>query len=191
MPGLGGRNTTPYRDTVADPFTIRPLAPEDDLHALTRLLHRAYAPLAAAGMNYLASHQSTEVTRERACAEGVTCLIAVDAAGAPVGTVSIAGPPEPGDAPNGSPAWYARPEVAVFGQYAVDPAWQGRGVGSGLLDASIVAARGRGFRELACDTSEHAEALIALYTRRGFRPVGHADWDVTNYRSVVLSLALA
>ena len=44
---------------------IRRLVPGDDLVALTALLHRACAPLAAAGMRYRASHQSVADTAER------------------------------------------------------------------------------------------------------------------------------
>lgn len=48
-----------------------------------------------------------------------------------------------------------------------------------------------GARELACDTAEGAVHLIAMYRKRGFRQVGTADWEGTNYMSVVLSKSLA
>jgi hypothetical protein len=41
----------------------RELRVTDDVVAITHLLHEAYAPLAAAGMRYVASHQSPEITR--------------------------------------------------------------------------------------------------------------------------------
>ena len=44
---------------------IRELAPLDDVELLTEMLHRAYAPLAALGLRYSATHQSPEVTRRR------------------------------------------------------------------------------------------------------------------------------
>ncbi len=40
------------------------------------------------------------------------------------------------------------------------------------------------------DTSEQATQLIRWYEQQGYRHVGYADWDVTNYRSVVLSKAV-
>ena len=51
-------------------------------------------------------------------------------------------------------------------------------------------ARKRGVTELACDTSEQATHLIAWYTRLGYRFIEHVKWDVTNYRSVVMSKTL-
>jgi DNA-binding winged helix-turn-helix (wHTH) protein len=44
--------------------------------------------------------------------------------------------------------------------------------------------------ELALDTAETADDLIAFYTRRGYRFVDHVRWDAVNYRSVVLSKRL-
>jgi hypothetical protein len=52
-------------------------------------------------------------------------------------------------------------------------------------------AREKGVAELALDTSEHAEGLIAKYTRRGYRFIEYAKWDSVNYRSVILSKRLA
>ena len=52
--------------TALDGIEVRPLSPVDSIPELTRLLHRAYARLAAMGLRYMATHQSDEVTRERA-----------------------------------------------------------------------------------------------------------------------------
>lgn len=146
---------------------------------LTALLHEAYASLAALGLRYVATWQGDEITLSRAlsgecyllrCEEGL------------VGTVVF----RPADRTSGCP-WYDRPEVASFGQFAVRPALQGRGLGSRLLDLCEQRARETGARELACDTAEPAGHLIRFYTRRGYRQVGTADWSSTNYRSVILS----
>src|SRR4051812_42065797 len=100
-------------------FRIRPLAADDDLVALTGLLHRAYADLAKRGMYFLASHQPVEETRTR-IASG-ECWVAVSGEGAVVGTIVLK---EAGKT-RGSP-WYDRPDVTRFGQFAVEPGWQGR-----------------------------------------------------------------
>jgi len=170
--------------------TIRPFDRRDDLVALTALLHRSYAPLAAAGMHFVASHQSVATTRERVHGTGTTCLVAVTEAGVVVGTISVTGPRAGGVGYPGGPPWYQRPDVAVAGQYAVEPSSQGRGIGRRLLSAAVDLARDRGAAELACDTSERAADLITMYERRGFRHVDAVDWEETNYRSVVLSLNL-
>lgn len=55
----------PYGATP-DGIEVRRLLPADSIPDLTHLLHRAYARLAAMGLRYMATHQSDEVTRERA-----------------------------------------------------------------------------------------------------------------------------
>jgi predicted N-acetyltransferase YhbS len=109
----------------------RRLLPTDDLEIITALLHEAYAPLAAVGMRLVASHQSALVTRQR-MDRGET-FVAAD--GDVIVGVTTLGQP---DAARESPLC-ARPDVADFGQFAVRPAYQGRGIGSRLMD--IVEAR--------------------------------------------------
>lgn len=103
---------------------VRRIAPGDSLEALTALLHRAYARLAAMGFRYLAAHQ------------------------------------------------------------------EGQGLGSRLLAFAEDCAARLGAAEVSVDTAEGAAHLIAFYEARGYREVGHAQWDHTNYRSVLLSKRL-
>ena len=84
-------------------------------------------------------------------------------------------------------AFYDRPDVASFGQFAVEPALQGRGVGSMLLDVVDALAMERGVGQLALDTAAPATDLIAYYTARGFSVVDHLQWEAVNYPSVVLA----
>jgi hypothetical protein len=56
-------------------LVLRRFGATDSVADLTDLLHRAYAPLAAKGLRYIASHQSEVITRER-MENGVT-LVAV------------------------------------------------------------------------------------------------------------------
>ncbi|MBW1796697.1 MAG: GNAT family N-acetyltransferase, partial [Deltaproteobacteria bacterium] len=44
-----------------------------------------------------------------------------------------------------------------------------------------------GASELALDTAEQATHLINWYERLGYRFIEYVDWDVTNYRSVIMS----
>ncbi len=163
---------------------IRSYQASDSLSDLTAMLHRAYAPLARLGMRYLASHQDEATTRQRLSEADAQGLVAVlnDQV---VGTITLCQPRH--DAAIG---WYARPEVLSFEQFAVDPEFQGAGIGSRLLDAVEARAKSQRALELACDTSEFAADLITMYQRRGYRVVDSADWEVTNYRSVVLSRRL-
>jgi len=158
--------------------SIRPLAPTDSLARLTELLHRAYAPLAACGLRYLATHQSEEATKNR-CTKG-TCFVA-EMDGQVVGTITYYSP----SATGGSP-WLDRPDVALFGQLAVDPAVQGRKIGRLLVETAERRAREEGACIMALDTALPARHLIAWYERLGYRTVEYVNWSVTNYRSAVM-----
>lgn len=149
---------------------------------LTRLLHRAFQPMAAAGMRYHASHQDDATTLDR-LEEGLA-LVAF-AHGVAIATATL----QPPGRAHGTP-WYDRTGVAPFGQYAVEPSLQGRGIGRRLLHELEALAAACGAQELACDTSVDAADLIAMYERHGFRRIEEVQWKITNYRSVVLSKSL-
>jgi GNAT superfamily N-acetyltransferase len=175
----GGLDET---DRSGRPIRYRLIDPSDDLDDVTAMLHEAYAPLARAGMRFVASHQDVETTRRRV-ASGVT-VVALDGERV-VGIVTVRDP-----GVKGGSAHYSRPDVATFGQLAVRPSHQGRGIGGRLLALVEEIARQRGAAELALDTSEHAAHLIALYEAKGYRFVEHTKWDAVNYRSVVMSKVL-
>src|SRR5947209_1194797 len=109
------------------------------MEELTELLHRAYAPLAAMGYHFFASHQSTEITASR-CAAGETFV--AESFGRLVGCVTLRAPGATSTAlrafaktEDGVPRCYLRDDVAVFGQFAVAPELQKTGLGGRLLDA--------------------------------------------------------
>lgn len=163
-------------------LVLRPLSPDDSIGELTELLHRAYKQLADMGLRFVATYQSEEETRRRT--EHGACFVGV-IDGRIVATVTYYDPSR-GD---GTP-WYERPDVAHFGQFAVEPELQGLGVGNRLLGLVEEQARADGAAELALDTAEPASHLVAHYGRHGYRFIEHVQWDVTNYRSVVMSKTL-
>lgn len=162
---------------------IRRIEPHDSLEALTELLHRAYARLGAMGFRYLATHQDVATTQRRVARGDCYLALLGDRV---VGTTLVV-PPQP---PLGSCAWYDRPDVGRVSQYAIEPAFQGRGFGTRLLSFAERRAAELGVSEVAVDTAEEATHLVAFYTSRGYRHVGLAQWDHTNYRSVILSKPL-
>jgi GNAT superfamily N-acetyltransferase len=172
-----------HASITGDRIAYRRLRPTDDVELLTELLHESNAPLAAGGMRFVASHQNAAVTKQR-MDRGET-FVAADG-NVIVGVITLCEP----DARHRSP-FCARPDVADFGQFAVRPAYQGRGIASRLMDIVEARAREKGIAELALNTSEHAEDLIAMYTRKGFRFIEHVQWDEVNYRSVVLAKTLS
>ena len=52
-------------------------------------------------------------------------------------------------------------------------------------------AREHGYREIAVDTAEPAQHLVAFYSRRGYRFIAYAQWPGKRYRSVILSKEVA
>ncbi len=167
---------------------IRPLAARDSLEALTALLHEAYAPLAAAGLNFTAATQDAATTASRA-AQG-QCLVA-EQGGRPVGTVTVCGPYAEQEAPWAAqvPCFLDR-DTAHFHQFAVHPSRQGLGLGRRLVAACETWALDRGYRRMALDTAEPATSLRALYARLGYADVGTVQWEGKAYRSVIMLKAL-
>ena len=51
-------------------------------------------------------------------------------------------------------------------------------------------ARKDNVNELTIDTAETNYDLIAYYKKRGYREVGHVQWTLVSYRSVILSKKL-
>jgi GNAT superfamily N-acetyltransferase len=168
---------------VDEDVAIRPFRDGDSVRDITTLLHDAYAPLLAQGLRYLATHQD-EATTLRRLMKGFPFV--AEQEGAIVGTITLYGPKK--DSPC---EWYNRDGVFKFGQYAVRPDLQRRGIGLALLSRAEEEARARGGSEFALDTSEKAAHLIRWYDRLGFRFIQHVSWNDTNYRSVVLSKSLS
>jgi GNAT superfamily N-acetyltransferase len=163
--------------------SIRPLNADDSLEELTDLLHRAYRVLADMGLRFLATHQDVATTRSRVAAGH--CFVA-ELAGKVVGTICYFEPNKKSGCDH-----YKKKGVAHVGQLAVEPTLQRHGIAAKLMAHAEAYARERGMTELALDTAEPAIHLIDWYTRLGFRFVGHQQWEVTNYRSVIMSKVLA
>lgn len=152
----------------------------DDFIALTALLHRAYAGLAAQGFMYKASHQDVDETRRRS--NGAECYVAMlDAM--PVGTILVVPPARP--APWS--AWYDQAGVAMLGQFGVEPTLQGQGIGSRLLSFGEARACELGAQEVSIDTAVEATRLVRFYRVNGYREVMTTQWNHANYVSVIMS----
>ncbi|RYD56937.1 MAG: GNAT family N-acetyltransferase, partial [Verrucomicrobiaceae bacterium] len=78
--------------TVDDRILLRSLRDDDPIPGITRLLHAAYAPLAAMGLRYTATHQNDEVTLSR-LQRGIPFVGEID--GEIVATVTLYAPAGP------------------------------------------------------------------------------------------------
>ncbi|MEK7951231.1 GNAT family N-acetyltransferase [Luteolibacter soli] len=168
---------------LIDQVILRSLRDDDSIPEITRLLHAAYAPLAAMGLRYTATHQSDETTLSR-LQRGVPFIGELN--GEIIATVTLY--PTAGE--NSSCAWYREPGVFYFGQFGVSPRLQGHGLGLRMMEMLEKESVARGGRELALDTAEQAHHLIQWYEKIGYRFIQYADWSTTNYRSVILSKSL-
>jgi len=165
-----------------DNFEIRPLQPTDSISELTRLINRAYSQLAELGLKYVGTWQGEEMTKKRL--KDVECYVGVSNTQI-ISTIAL----RPPDTGKGSP-WYLRKDVAIFGQFGVLPEYQRNGIGTMMVRHCEDRARQLGAKELACDTAEPATHLIRWYKRMGYRFIEYVDWEITNYRSVILSKTL-
>ena len=164
---------------------IRRFHDNDSLHELTELLHRAYAPLAAMGLQFMAAKQDVEMTRQNISSG--ECYLMFDEKRL-VGTILVYPPSY--RAPYCD--WYNRPDVAFFSKFAVEPELQRRGLGGCLLNFAENRARELGAAEVSLDTAESASHLIEFYKKSGYREIGYEQWDHTNYyRSILLSKRLS
>ena len=161
---------------------IRLFNDTDSVSELTALLHRSYARLANMGLDYLATHQSEEVTIAR-MAKGLCYVLKVE--GDLIATIMYHGPAHIGHTP-----WLDRKDVSHFGQLAVDPQFQGRGIGKRLVGVAEAEAWREGACEIALDTAEPALHLVEWYKKLGYRFIEFAQWKETSYRSVIMSKAM-
>jgi len=164
--------------------TVRAVRADDDLHALTELIHAAYAPHAARGLRFWGTHQSVDDTATR-LASGEGLLAEVD--GQAVGTVTLRRPQ-----PDSPVADYRDPFAWSLGQFAVAPLHKGRGVGRALHAFALQRAASQGARTMLVDTAAPALELIEMYRRWGYEPCGECDWrPLTNYLSVLMRRSLS
>jgi GNAT superfamily N-acetyltransferase len=163
-------------------FAIRRLQSDDSLDDLTSMLHRAFAPMARRGLNCRSANQTVETTRQRI--DRGECFVAV-VDGRTVGTITI----QAAD-PTAAIRRYRAADVASVHQFAVDPGYQGTGIGHALLRFASSWARERQCTELALDTPAPAEELRRYYTRRGFKLIALVQVMGRAYASAVMAQRL-
>jgi GNAT superfamily N-acetyltransferase len=160
-------------------FAIRRLQPYDSLDDLTVMLHRAFASLGRLGLNCQCVDQTSATTRQRI--ERGDGFVAV-ADRRIVGTITLEVPD-----PSTSIRRYRAPHVASIHQFAVDPDYQGAGIGHALLQVAATWARARRYAELALDTPALAGELRRYYAGQGFKSVGLVQLAGRTYESVVMA----
>jgi GNAT superfamily N-acetyltransferase len=160
-------------------YNIRAFDSEkDSISELTSLLHKAYKRLADMGLNFIATFQDEEYTRNY-LKKGI-CYILTDKEKI-IGTIFYYTRMW-SDAPD----IFKQDDVVLFGKFAVEPELQMQGLGSELMDFIEQRALVNGKKRIVLDTSEKAEHLISYYEKRGYKYVHHWQWPYVNYKSVVM-----
>jgi ribosomal protein S18 acetylase RimI-like enzyme len=135
-----------------------------ELDAIADLCVAAYAPFLREQGHYVAALRDVERR-----ARDAELLVAADD-GRVLGTVTFV--------PDGGPLGeIAAPHEAEFRMLAVDPAAQGRGVGTALLRRVIDASAARGKAAVVCSSLAQMRAAHRVYGRLGFRRAPERDWS--------------
>ena len=151
------------------PFEILP-AEAADLEPLLSLIHRAYAANKALGFNFYGTRETMEDLR-KVHSEGALWKLVEGARLS--GTIRLHEYPE-------------LPGVLYINRMCVEPEIQKRGLGGSLLEFAESEARRRGLKALRLDTAKPFERLVGWYRKLGFAVIDETQWDVTNYRSVIM-----
>ena len=154
----------------------------DSVSELTGVLNRSYKQLSDMGFRFHATFQDDEVTLDRI--KNAYCLIGLkeEKIIATISYYTECGPEYC--------RWYDIEGVGHFGQFGVEPELQKNGIGSKMMELVEEHSLQRGDEELALDTAEGAHHLIEIYTKREYRFIEYVQWEVTNYRSVIMSKKL-
>ncbi|MPZ85672.1 MAG: GNAT family N-acetyltransferase [Actinophytocola sp.] len=147
-------------------FEIREARPDEvtAVGLLTVDAYRASGYLAGEGSYALTLADAAPRSRE------AELLVAVDADGTLLGTVTVA--------PPGSPwSQVAAPDELEFRMLAVSAAARGRGIGEALTRAVLDRAAELGLPGVTLSSSEEMTAAHRLYERLGFYRTPAQDWQ--------------
>jgi len=145
-----------------------------DLEPLLSLTHRAYAANKALGFNFYGTRETMDDMREVFGAKALWKLVEN---GRLIGTTRLQEYPD-------------QPGVLYVNRMCVEPAEQKRGLGKRLMDFAEDEAVRRGLRAVRLDTAKLFERLVEWYLRLGYVVISETQWDVTNYRSVIMEKRL-
>ncbi len=176
MISVGGRSTSVGRRRVnrlrditagvSDRLTVR-AARFDELDQVGRLTLEAY--LADGHTNPAGSYAAALADAPRR-ARDAELLVAVDAEGMLLGTITVCAP--------GSPLGeMSRPGELEFRMLAVNPDARRRGVGQALVAAVLKRATQIGARRVVLCSAEEMRVAHRLYARLGFSRMPERDWQ--------------
>ncbi|KAF0245261.1 MAG: hypothetical protein FD180_1808 [Planctomycetota bacterium] len=145
-----------------------------DLEPLLSLTHRAYAANKALGFNFYGTRETMDDMREVFRAKALWKLVEN---GRLIGTIRLQEYPD-------------QPGVLYVNRMCVEPEEQKRGLGKRLMAFAEVEAVRRGLHAVRLDTAKPFQRLVGWYLKLGYVVISETQWDVTNYRSVIMEKRL-
>lgn len=146
-------------------------AHDQHVAAIRVLVNTAYKELSDQGLNYTATYQDEETTRER-MKKGSTFIL-VDGEEV-IATILYF-----------SQNYLTSRKTAYLGQLAVTPKYKKQGLGSILMDHCEQLAQQENYDGIQLDTAQPATHLVNWYLKRGYRIVGSTHWEGKTYDSYI------
>jgi GNAT superfamily N-acetyltransferase len=153
----------------------------DDINELTQLLNTAYKKWRDAGFNYLAATQTAHTTKKRI--QNAQCFILKDK-GLLIASVTYY---KPLSKTNSEHHLYLQPGVATYGQLAVHPNFQNKGIADAIIKFIEQLAKNDKAERIIIDTAENNTQLVNYYINKGYKIIDKTNWSTTNYTSVFLN----
>ena len=148
------------------------LAVEADIPELTKLVNVAYKELADMGLNYTATYQNDEKTKER-ISKG-RCFVLKDSKNRIIGTILMT-----------VENYFTNRNTAYIGQFGINPDYKKSGLGTLLMNHCEALANKEGFEGVQLDTAIPAKHLVNWYLKRGYKIVGQEHYEGKTYDSYV------
>jgi len=152
------------------------LAKDKDVPEIRKLVNSAYKELADMGLNYTATYQDEEETRNR-ISKGRCFILKTEFQ--IVATILFT-----------EHNYFTNLKSAYVGQFAVLPELKKSGLGTKLMDHCEKLAANEGYKSIQLDTAIPAIHLINWYKRRGYNIVGETHWEGKTYDSYIFEKKL-
>ncbi len=149
---------------------------ESDVPLIRKLVNSAYQELADMGLNYTATYQDEEITRNRV-SKG-RCYILFHETDV-VGTVLFT-----------SQNYFTNRRTGYVSQLAIHPLYKSLGLGTLLMNWCEELAQREGFEAVQLDTAKPAQHLVKWYLGRGYTIVGETHWEGKTYQSWIFEKSL-
>lgn len=159
--------TVQHRDKT---FSLR-WAKDSDVPQLRLLVNEAYKELGDRGLNYTATYQDEEVTRERLQSGRAFVLLENEKI---VATALLS-----------EKNYLTERKTAYVGQLGVSSEYKRNGLGTILMDYCESMARQEGYEAIQLDTAKPALHLVKWYLKRGYAVVGATHWEGKTYESFI------